>query len=143
MTPLDKALNILKDDPENIENRHHFYSLFLQTSFFIPTFNEKSGDVTKTEDEELKPEKAMPLIMESDGSDFMMLFDHEDRVVAWAEEGVQCITLPGYAIIAMTTDQLHLAMNIGTDYSKQFVPEEISWLKDVVKLSGEGGAGKE
>jgi len=143
MTPLDKALNILKDDPENIENRHHFYSLFLQTSFFIPTFNEKSGDVTKTEDEKLKPEKAMPLIMESDGSDFMMLFDHEDRVVAWAEEGVQCITLPGYAIIAMTTDQLHLAMNIGTDYSKQFVPEEISWLKDVVKLSGEGGAGKE
>ncbi|MBE0501089.1 MAG: SseB family protein [Desulfuromonadales bacterium] len=143
MTPLDKALNILKDDPENIENRHHFYSLFLQTSFFIPTFNEKSGDVTKTEDEELQPEKAMPLIMESDGSDFMMLFDHEDRVVAWAEEGVQCITLPGYAIIAMTTDQLHLAMNIGTDYSKQFVPEEISWLKDVVKLSGEGGAGKE
>ncbi len=143
MTPLDKALNILKDDPENIENRHHFYSLFLQTSFYIPTFNEKSGDVTKTEDEELKPEKAMPLIMESDGSDFMMLFDHEDRVVAWAEEGVQCITLPGYAIIAMTTDQLHLAMNIGTDYSKQFVPEEINWLKDVVKLSGEGGAGKE
>ena len=137
MTPLDKAMNALNDDPENNENRHHFYSLFLQTTFFIPTFNEDSGEVTKAEEDDVPAEKAMPLIMESDGSDFMMLFDHEDRVTDWAEEGVQCITLPGYAVIAMMTGELHLAMNVGTDYARQFVPEEIAWLKQVVDQSGE------
>ncbi len=136
MTPLDKALNALQDDPENIENRHHFYSLFLQTTFLIPIFNEESGEMAK--DGEVDKEKALPLIMESEGNNFMMLFDHEDRVVAWAEEGIQCITFPGYVAIAMATDGLHLAMNIGTDYAKEFVPEEIEWLKQVVDQSAEG-----
>ena len=92
--------------------------------------------MTKAEDEDVETEKAMPLIMESDGSDFMMLFDHEDRVTDWAEAGVQCITLPGYAVVAMVTEELHLAMNVGTDYSRQFVPEELKWLKQVVDQSG-------
>ena len=85
------------------------------------------------------PEQALPLIMEADGNNFLMLFDHEDRVVAWAEEGVKCVTLPGYVAIAMATENLHLAMNVGTDYSKQFVPEEIAWLKQVVDKSKEAG----
>ena len=51
MTPLDKALTALHDDPENVENRHHFYSLFLQTSFLVPTFNEESGEMDKGEGE--------------------------------------------------------------------------------------------
>lgn len=138
MTSLDQAMNKMHDDPDNIENRHHFYSVFLQTNFFVPTFNEEKGEMAK--DAEVPEEKALPLIMESEGSDFMMLFDLEDRVVDWAEEGVQCLTIPGYVAIAMATEGLHLAMNVGTDYSKQFVPEEIAWLKQVVEKSGETGA---
>ena len=81
--------------------------------------------------------------MESDGANFMMLFDHEDRVVACGEEGIQCITVPGYVAIAMATDELHLAMNVGTDYPKQFVPEEITWLKTVVEKSSGTEAGEQ
>ena len=81
--------------------------------------------------------------MESEGNNFMMLFDHEDRAVAWAEEGVKCITFPGYVAIAMATEGLHLAMNVGTDYAKQFVPEEIDWLKQVVKQSSDEEEGGE
>ena len=139
MTPLDKALTNLHEDPENVENRHHFYSLFLQTNFLVPTFNEEKGEVAR--DGELEESRALPLIMESDDCNFMMLFDHEDRVVAWAEEGVQCITVPGYVAIAMATEDLYLAMNVGTDYPKQFVPEEIAWLKRVVEQSSEVEAG--
>ena len=139
MTPLDQALKTLHEDPENIDNRHHFYSLFLQTSFFVPTFDSESCDMAKGEGAVEDPEQALPLIMEADGNNFLMLFDHEDRVVAWAEEGVKCVTLPGYVAIAMATENLHLAMNVGTDYSKQFVPEEIAWLKQVVDKSKEAG----
>ena len=139
MTPLDQALKNLHEDPENIESRHHFYSLFLQTSFLVPTFDSESGDMAKGEGEVENPEKALPLIMEADGNNFMMMFDHEDRAVAWAEEGVKCINLPGYVAVAMATENLHLAMNVGTDYAKQFVPEEIAWLKQVVDKSQEAG----
>ncbi len=137
MTPLDKAMKALHEDPENIENRNQFYSLFLQTSFYLPTFDEESGDMAKGEGAVKEPEKALPLIMEADGNNYLMLFDHEDRVVAWAEEGVKCVTLPGYVAVAMATEGLHLAMNVGTDYSKQFVPEEIAWLKQIVEKSQE------
>lgn len=135
MTSLDKALKELYDDPENTDKRHHFYSLFLQTNFLVPTFDEEKGDMARGEGEPTDPQSALPLIMEADGNDFMLLFDHEDRVVAWAEEGVKCITIPGYVAVTMATDELHLAMNVGTDYSKQFVPEEIAWLKEVVEKS--------
>ena len=135
MTPLDQAIKNLHEDPDNIEHRNHFYSLFLQTSFLVPTFDEASGDMNRGEGEVEDPDKALPLIMESEGANFMMLFDHEDRVVAWAEEGVKCVTFPGYVAIAMATEDLHLAMNIGTDYAKQFVPEEIAWLKSIVEQS--------
>ncbi len=135
MTPLDKAMKSLHEDPDNIEHRNHFYSLFLQTSFFVPTFDEESGDMAKGDGPVEDPEKALPLIMEADGNNYLMLFDHEDRVVDWAEEGVKCVSLPGYVAIAMATEDLHLAMNVGTDYSKQFVPEEIAWLKKIVEKS--------
>jgi len=135
MTPLDQAIKALHEDPDNIEHRNHFYSLFLQTNFFVPTFDEATGDMSKGEGAVADPEKALPLIMEADGDNFMMLFDHEDRVVAWAEEGVKCVTFPGYVAIAMATEDLHLAMNVGTDYAKQFVPEEIAWLKQIVEQS--------
>ncbi|AMV72794.1 hypothetical protein JCM30471_13100 [Desulfuromonas carbonis] len=140
MTPLDQALKSLHDDPESLENRHHFYSLFLQSNFFVPIFDQESGGVSSATGPKADPEKALPLIMEADGSNFMMLFDEEERVTAWAEEEVQCLTMPGYVAIAMATEGLHLAMNVGTDHAKQFVPEEINWLKQVVEKSAEAGA---
>jgi len=135
MTQLDQALTNLREDPENIEHRNHFYSLFLQTNFFVPSFDEESGDIAKGEGPVEDPDKALPLIMEADGANYMMLFDHEDRVVSWAEEGVKCIILPGYVAVSMATEELHLAMNVGTDYAKQFVPQEIAWLKQIVDKS--------
>jgi SseB protein N-terminal domain len=135
MTPLDQALKALDEDPESLENRHHFYSLFLQTEFHVPTFDQERGDMAKGAGEPAEPNQALPLIMESDGANFMMLFDQAERVTAWANEEVKCVSVPGYVAIAMATEELHLAMNVGTDFPKQFVPEEIAWLKRVVEQS--------
>jgi SseB protein N-terminal domain len=134
MTPLDQALKALYDDPESLENRHHFYSLFLQTDFQVPTFDQEAGEVARA-GEPAQPDQALPLIMESDGVNFMMLFDQAERVTAWADEEVQCISMPGYVAIAMATEGLYLALNVGTAHAKQFVPEEIAWLKKIVEQS--------
>lgn len=139
MTPLDQALQNLHDDPENMDRRHHFYSLFLQTDFQVPIFDEQGGGMARQNQDTTRPEKALPLIMESEGNNYMMLFDQAERVTAWAELEVQCLTVPGYVAIAMATEGLHLAMNIGTEHSKLFVPEEISWLKQVVEKSAGAG----
>lgn len=133
MTPLDTALQILREDPESSERRNDFYRLFLSSTFYLPTFDEETGGVSVNKGDD----KMLPLIMEADGENYMMIFDNEDRVAAWAEDGVHCIALPGHVIVEMATDNLHLAMNVGTEQAKQFIPEEISWLKAVVKQGRE------
>jgi SseB protein N-terminal domain len=135
MTPLDQALKAVHEDPDNLDKRHHFYSLFLQTDFFVPTYDQENGEMLRGAGEPENPRRALPLVMESDGANFMMLFDLAERVTAWAAEEVKCLTIPGYVVIAMATEGLHLAMNVGTDLSKQFNPEEITWLKQVVEQS--------
>ena len=129
MTALDNALKELRDNPESDDHRNDFYRLFLSTTFYLPTYDEETGEVAKGE----TGDKMLPLIMEADGENYMMIFDLEDRVAEWAEEGVHCIALPGHVIVEMATEGLHLAMNVGTEHAKQFVPEELSWLKEVVK----------
>jgi hypothetical protein len=40
----------------------------------------------------------------------------------------------------MSEPPLHWALNVGTECSKTFVPEEISWLRDIVeKCNAEAG----
>jgi len=128
VTPIDQALAAFYTDPENVDTRNDFYRLFLNTDFYLPTFDEATGGVATGDG----AEQALPLIMESDGNDYMMIFDSQERVAAWSEEGVFCITLPGSVLVEMATEGLHLAMNVGSDHSKQFIPEEIAWLKEVV-----------
>ena len=140
MTPLDQALKQLRDDPENLENLHHFYSLFLQTSFFVPTYDNETGEIIRGTGAPENPDKTLPLVMEAEGNNFMMLFDQQERVQAWAKEEVKCITIPGFVAVAMATEGLYLAMNVGSEHSKQFSPEEIAWLKQVVDRSAATGA---
>jgi hypothetical protein len=134
MTPLDQALAKVHEDQQNMEARHAYYELFLNSNLYVPTYDEETQGVAKGP----SGDQLLPLIMQVDGLDYMVMFDTEERVVAWAEEEVHCITLPGYVIAEMSSVDLHWGLNVGTDYQKQFIPEEIALLKDVVKHSNVG-----
>jgi len=41
--------------------------------------------------------------------------------------------VPGHFPPAATMPKLHLAMNVCTDFSNQFLPGEIAWLREVVE----------
>jgi peptidyl-prolyl cis-trans isomerase C len=71
--------------------------------------------------------------MVDDGIDYLVFFDQQQRLDDWAGEEVPSLQLPGHVLAEMTTAELHWAMNIGTDYNKQFAPDEIAWLKEVVE----------
>lgn len=127
MTALDQALQKFI---QNDEEHSQYYDLFLNSQFHIPTHEDESaaGKTTVSENDAISP-----VILEADGKSYLMLFDNEERLSAWAKQTVNFVVLPGYAIAEMTTPELHWAVNVGTDYSKEFVPDEIAWLKDVVK----------
>ncbi len=136
MTELDQALEALRTNPDDHKAQSGFYDLFLNSIFFVPTVEE----MISTDDKSAKKKTEVPLIIVADGIDYLIFFDEQQRLNDWAEEEVPSQRLPGHVLAEMTTAELHWAMNIGTDYNKQFAPDEIAWLKDVVeRCKAEGG----
>ena len=129
MTELDQALEALRANPDDHRAQSGFYDLFLNSSFFVPTIDE----MVSSGDKGAKEKAEVPLIMVDDGIDYLVFFDQQQRLDNWAGEEVPSLQLPGHVLAEMTTAELHWAMNIGTDYNKQFAPDEIAWLKEVVE----------
>jgi len=127
MTELDKALEALRVNPDDHKAQSGFYDLFLNSNFFVPTIEEMVSD-----DKSDKEKVEVPLIIVAEGIDYLVFFDQQNRLNDWAEEEVPSLRIPGHVLAEMTTSELHWAMNIGTEYNKQFAPDEIAWLKDVV-----------
>jgi SseB protein N-terminal domain len=125
MTKLDEALKLSRQDKKA---QPLFYDLFLNSLFFIPVIAEEGKDAE---------EGALPLLIEAEGTSFLMIFDTIKRLTDWAEEDAKYVTLPGHAITEMSLPHLHWAMNYGTEFQKQFETDEIDWLKDVIRQAKE------
>ncbi|GAB4173862.1 MAG: SseB family protein [Geothermobacteraceae bacterium] len=130
MTELDQALELFHQDVTNPENQSHFYDLFLNTAIYIPVHPEEGVDPGRDRSGE---EGTVPLVLEAEGDDYLMLFDSREKMNAWAEGEPDYIMLPGYVIAEYSVEGLHWALNVGTEQQKQFVPDEIGWLKQVVE----------
>ena len=128
MTDLDKAFEALRAKPENQKAQSGFYDLFLNTLFFVPTVKE----MIQIDDKGTEQETEVPLIIENDGTDYLVFFDQQQRLNDWAEVDAPFVKLPGHLITEMTTVDLHWVMNMETEHFKTFAPDEIAWLKDVV-----------
>lgn len=126
---LDQALLALREDSSNVTTQSRFYDIFLNTNFLVPTLDPQKLD----EKPELEEGQVLPLVMQSNGNDYLVIFSSEERLKNWADDNVKWIEVPGFMIAATTMPPLHIAMNIGTEYSKQFFPDEIAWLREVVE----------
>ena len=126
---LDQALVALRQDMANPKSQSKFYDIFLNTDFLVPTLDPEELEGAA----ELAEGESLPLIIEADGHDYLMIFDSEDRLKGWAGEKAKWVPVPGHVLAATTMPPLHMAMNVGTEYSKQFHPDEIAWLREVVE----------
>lgn len=137
MTELDRALENFQQDMEDPKNQSQFYDLILNTTFFVPTVDEKGPELESGPGAE---GQVVPLVLEAEGNDYLMLFDTVERLNNWAQAEVSFVEVPGHVIAELSTPPLHWALNVGAERSKQFVPEEIAWLRDVVEhcLTEEG-----
>ncbi|WP_342673721.1 SseB family protein, partial [Trichlorobacter lovleyi] len=86
-----------------------FYDAFLNTLFCVPTLDPKEfkGEV------KIEEGQTLPLIIEADGQDYLMIFDSEERLKGWATGHAQWVKVPGYVLAATTMPPLHIAMNVG------------------------------
>jgi len=123
MTELDVLLDrCIKEEAE----QSTYYDLVLNSNFYIPILEEDS-------EAGADDDNVTPVILEADGKPYMMLFDTEARLLNWANQEIRHIVVSGHSLVEISTAELYWALNIGTDFQKEFVPEEIGWLKDVVK----------
>ena len=139
MTGLDQALQTLRLDMDETTLQSKYYDIFLNTTFCVPTLDQQeSGGESAVEDGQV-----LPLIIESEGNDYLMLFDTEERLKSWAADDAPWVGVPGYVLAASTMPPLHWALNVNTEYSKQFLPDEIAWLREVVERCNEEAAQEE
>lgn len=122
MSPLDQAyVTAMQTKQEAV-----FYNAFLNATIFIATANAPSQEKTTRAGEQ---DTISPIIVESEGAKYIMLFDSEERLLSWAKREVGFAAIPGHAIVEMMSPEFHWALNVGTEHVKTFVPDEISWLK--------------
>ncbi len=121
MTELDQALEkYIQDDEEQAQ----YYDLVLNTDFYIPLDSEESETPVSEQ------ESVTPLILNSEGKHYLLLFDSEERLSNWSEKPVNYVVMAGYGVAAISTPELHWAINVGSQFAKEFVPDEINWLKE-------------
>jgi len=122
MTELDQALEKYREDDEQ---QATYYELVLNTDFYIPICD-------PSEEEQ---ESVAPLVFESEGKSYLMLFDSEERLTAWAKQEVRHAVIAGHLLAQISTPEIHWAVNFGDGNAKEFVPDEIKWLKDGTNAS--------
>ena len=122
-TPLDRALAAAMESPES---QPAYYDVFLRSDLFVPTVDMPEGEEQRRAAE---GETFSPVVIESDGKLFLILFDTVERLQAWAQREIGFVRLPAHALVESVDPQLHWALNVGTEHHKQFVPEELAWLR--------------
>lgn len=120
MTALDEALEKFIADPNQ---QSQYYDLLLKTDFYIPIVADASDTLIE------ERENVTPLVLQSEGKPYILLFDTEERVNSWSKQPIEYMILAGYEMAKHSPSGLHWAINIGSARSKQLLPEEIAYLK--------------
>lgn len=126
MTDLDIAISTAFASKGKQEDVNKVYLLLLRTLLFVPVSKEKSPD---------NKEPFMPLSANIDGRYYILAFDTLERLKEWAGEhinGMSYVELSGHDLIKGLGDQTCFSLNVGTQYYKEFLPDEIKRLKLIV-----------
>ncbi len=123
-TPLDTAHALMQAAPDDPHARLGFYERFAASELFLML-------ATDVDDAE---ETITPELFEVQGSNFVLVFDREDRLAAFAEQAKPYVALSGRAITEMLAGQgLGLGLNLEVAPSSILLPPEaVAWLNSTV-----------
>ena len=128
MTPLDVALTAARQDAQK---QSAFYGAFLKAQLFIPTLDPSAPDPAPRRSQE--GETFTPYIVEQNGKMYLPVFDLFERLSSWIPREATYIYMPAHALVRCIQGDIHLALNIGTPFWKELVPDEIRWLREAVE----------
>ena len=126
MTQLDKSLIAAQQDNSKAND---FYNLFLNTDVYIPTHDMPEKDTVRRAEEN---EKFMPVILDRGGKKYLPIFDTLERLRAWANRSIGFVRMPSHVLLRSVDSDIHIVLNLGTEYYKEFVSEELKKLQEVV-----------
>ena len=129
MSPLDSAYAAAM---KNADEQSIFYNAFFNAELYIPTHKIPEAEQQRRAGDN---ESISPIFVESEGVQYLMLFDSKERLSSWAQREVGFVAMPGHAIVEMMNTDIHWALNVGTEHMKTFAPDEIQWLKETVAKS--------
>lgn len=129
ITPLDRALVAANNDPNE---RRKYYNVFLQSEIYLATHNVPEKEERKRAE---VGTEIQPIILESEGVRYVMIFDTKERLSAWAKREIGFVGMPGHALVEMASPDMRWALNVGTEYTKIFSVDEIRSLKEFLAQS--------
>jgi hypothetical protein len=129
MTELDQLIANAFASEGKQEDVNKVYLSLIRASLFLPVQKEE----TLSAAEEAEPFK--PLFARIDDKYFMLAFDTVERLTMWAGDQlphINYVEISGHDVIAGINEQVHLCLNYGTDFYKEFSPDEVKRLKMIV-----------
>ena len=121
-TPLDRALAAMGPGDNDVAARLAFYERLCDAELFVLLEKEPEGDDIE------------PRLFEIEAGNFVLVFDLEQRLSAFAEGAAPYAALAGRALVQMlATQELGLALNIAVAGSQYLVPAQmVQWLADML-----------
>lgn len=126
VTQLDKSLIAARQDNTKAND---FYNLFLNTDVYIPTHDMPEKDTVRRAGED---EKFTPVILDNGGKKYLPIFDTLERLQAWANRSIGYVRMSSHVLLRSIDSDIHVVLNLGTEYYKEFVSEELKMLQEVV-----------
>jgi len=126
MTELDKMIAAAYASAGKQDDVNKVYLLLLRSLLYVPVKKDKNPD-----DEE----PFYPLFAHIEGQYYLMAFDTIARLQTWAGDHfdhIAYVELSGQDLITGLNEGVFLYINHGTDYYKEFPPEEVKHLKMIV-----------
>jgi hypothetical protein len=133
MTELDQVIAAAFGSEGKQDDVNKVYLTLLRSPLVIPVEKipeDKAIAATEELDEPFKP-----LFAKFDEKYFMLAFDQVERLTEWADDQIEMIDfveITGHDLVAGINEGVYLCLNVGTEYYKEFSPEEILQLKKVV-----------
>jgi peptidyl-prolyl cis-trans isomerase C len=126
MTELDQKIAAAFKSEGKQEDVNQVYLTLLWTTLYVPVQKEQPV---------LDDEPFKPLFAKIDNHYFLIAFDTAERLTAWAGQDlneIAYVELPGRVMIGWMNENVYLALNVGTEFYKEFSPDEIKRIKMIV-----------
>lgn len=127
MSQLDDAL---LEARRNESGQAVFYNLFLNSDVIFPTHDHAIGNTNPRRSRE--GETFKPIMIEHQGKVILPIFDSVERLQNWARREVNYICMPAHALVRSIQGSVFFVLNTGTEFTKEFAPEELAWLRDSI-----------